>query len=57
MFNNHYNLFNRNIFSEQHLEDTLKKRNAEFHILEEKLRQFEEKVNQFIFFSFYMKNK
>jgi hypothetical protein len=33
------------IFSEQYLEDKLKKRDAEFEILEEKLRQFEEKVN------------
>jgi len=37
------------MFSEQYLDDALKKRNSEFHILEEKLKQFEEKVNQFIF--------
>ncbi len=37
------------MFSEQYFDDALKKRNSEFYILEEKLKQFEEKVNQFIF--------
>jgi len=37
-------LYTTKIFSEQYLEDKLKKRNAEFEILEEKLRKFEEKV-------------
>jgi len=43
-----YNLYIY-IFSEQSLQDSLKKRNAEFQLLDEKLRQFEEKVNHFIF--------
>jgi len=37
-------------FSEQYLENALKTRNVEFDILEEKLKQFEEKVNHFILF-------
>ncbi len=44
-------------FSEQYLENALKTRNVEFDILEEKLKQFEEKVNHFILFILYIKKR
>ena len=42
--------------SEQSLEDVLRKRNIEFQQLEDRLRQFEEKVNEWIFFNFISTN-
>jgi hypothetical protein len=44
-------------FSEQYLENALKTRNVEFDILEEKLKQFEEKVNHFILFILHIKKR
>lgn len=36
------------IFREQHLEDTLRKRNVEFKLLEDRLQQFEGQVRHYI---------